>query len=215
MKISVLTPTIRPEGLKITQEGLSKQTLTDFEWLVEVGIPGNGHDLNRAYNRMLKRAKGDLIVSLQDFIKVRPDYLERFWDAHVKEPKTFFTSPVGKVDNLAFEPPARWDWRAHKLTPGMQSNTWEIDSGCAPKEALFAVGGFDERLDEWWSFDNVSVGIRADYLGYKFSNLFDNPTLAYDHDAFMEHPFRKDFRPARVKMLFEEYEANPKLPYLT
>ena len=26
-------------------------------------------------------------------------------------------------------------------------------------------------------------------------NVFDNPAIAYDHDAFSEHPFRKDFNP--------------------
>jgi hypothetical protein len=52
------------------------------------------------------------------------------------------------------------------------------DSGCAPLTALYAVGGFDEELDKWWSFDNYSVGKRADLLGYKFMNLFNNPGIA-------------------------------------
>ena len=34
MKISVITPSIRPEGLKILQECLAQQTFKDFEWLV-------------------------------------------------------------------------------------------------------------------------------------------------------------------------------------
>jgi hypothetical protein len=73
MKISVLTPSIRPQGLAITQQCLTEQTFTDFEWLTEIGLPNRGHDLNSAYNRMLKRANGELVVSLQDYIKVRPE----------------------------------------------------------------------------------------------------------------------------------------------
>src|ERR1035437_8527622 len=84
MKISVITPSIRCEGLKIVQQSLEKQTFQDFEWLTEIGIPGRGHDLNAAYNRMLRRAKGELIVSLQDFIKAPPQYLQKFWDAYQK-----------------------------------------------------------------------------------------------------------------------------------
>lgn len=212
MRISVVTPSIRPEGLKVTQMCLQGQSFTDFEWLVDIGIPPK-HDLNASYNRMLRRAQGTLIVSLQDYIKVPPDYLQRMWSAHILNPDTFITAPVGKVNNLDFDPPARWDWRAYEdAKPDWKC--WEIDSGAAPKEALYAVGGFDEELDKWWSFDNYSVGRRAHLAGYKFMNLFSNPAIAYDHDAFIKHPFRERFRPALVNLRVDEYEENYKLPYL-
>lgn len=211
-KISVLTPSIRPEGLAITRKSLIEQTFKDFEWLVEINVTDN-HDLNSAYNRMLRRAKGELIVSLQDYIKVPPDYLQHFWEAYKANPNTFITAPVGKVDNLDFKSPAKWDWRAYEdAKPDWKC--WEIDSGCAPKSALFDVGGFDEELDKWWSFDNYSVGKRADLLGYKFMNLFNNPGIAYDHDVFIPHPFRDKFRPKLVELRMMSYEENPRLNYL-
>lgn len=218
MKISVLTPSIRPKGLEITQQSLKEQTFDSFEWLIEINYSGT-HDLNASYNRMLKRAKGELIVSLQDYIKVAPSYLQKMWDAYKDNPNTFFTAPVGKVENLDFKPPAKWDWRAYtdgkneKYMPA-QWDCWEIDSGACPKDLIFAIGGFDEELDKDWSCDNLNVGKRASLAGYKFMNIFGNPAIAYDHDAFITHPFRKNFKPIFNDMRMKEFEKGLKIDYL-
>lgn len=193
-KISVITVSIRPKGLEITQKGLALQSFQDFEWLQEISIPEKGHDLNAAYNRALRRAKGTLVVSLQDYIKITPQYLEKFWKAYEKDPKSLFTAPVGKVDNLEYTGSPKWDWRAFEDAKPKWMH-WEIDSGAAPLAILKEIGGFDEELDGKWSCDNLSVGWRAHLAGYTFKNIFDNPSIAYDHDAFIEHPFRKDFNP--------------------
>jgi len=221
--ISVVSPSIRPEGLKIVKESLEKQTFpcNSFEWLVELGIQSQGHTLNQAYNRMIKRAKGELIVSVQDYMKLTPDYLQKFWDAYQKEPRTFFTAPVGKVDNLEYTGSPRWDWRAFSddiNESGMRDcrwDNWEIDSGCAPKSALFEIGGFDEELDANWSCDNVNVGCRAELAGYKFKNLFINPSIVYDHDAYIEHPFRSKFKPIFNNMRMDEFRQGLKIDYLS
>lgn len=210
--ISVITPTIRPEGLKIVQECLKQQTFKDFEWLVEVGTPPK-HDLNAAFNRMLKRAKGELIVFYQDYIKVRPDYLEKFWQAYQENPKTFFTAPVGKVKELDYSGEIAWDWRAY-ADAKCDWRTWEIDSGAAPLSALQEIGGFDEELDEYWSSDNVNAGCRADLAGYEFKNLLLNPALAYDHDAFIKHPFRERFKPDFNNQRMDEFRMGLKINYL-
>lgn len=218
MKISVITPTIRPEGLKVIQESLQRQTLTDFEWLVEVGIPGKGHDLNAAFNRMLKRAKGELIVFYEDYTKILDDGLERFWRSYQEHPDTFFTSPLGKVSNWNEEPMG--DWRSNKQSNDQQDytdcywNTWEIDWGAAPKDALFAIGGFDEELDKYWSCDNVNVGCRADLAGYKFKCLFTNPAVAYDHDKHMNHPFRQKFHPSFNNERMDQFRRGLRVNYL-
>lgn len=211
MKISVLTPSIRPEGLKVLQQSLATQTFSDFEWLVEIGIPERGHDLNHAYNRMLKRSRGDMIVSVQDFIKAPPDYLEKWWKAF--DPQTFLTAPVGKVDNLDFKGPAKWDWRAYEDAKP-EWNMWEIDSGAAPRAALFEIGGFDEELDNYWSCDNLNVGKRAQLAGYKFAHVFSNPVLVYDHDAFLPHPFRKAWQPLFNDARMRSFEMGEKINYL-
>lgn len=196
MKISVLTPTIRPAGLEIVRKCLMEQAFQDFEWLVEVGH--GRHDLNAAYNRMLRRAKGELIVSVQDFIKCPPDYLGKWWAAYQKYQNTFMTAPVGKVDNLDYTGEIHWDWRAFRMNDvdtvrECEWDCWEIDSAAAPLEALKAIGGFDEKIDGYWSSDNVNVGKRASLAGYEFKCIFDNPVVVFDHDAHIPHPFRKDF----------------------
>lgn len=218
MKISVITTSIRPQGLEITRKCLLEQTFKDYEWIVELNWTGS-HDLNRAYNKALKRCKGELIVSLQDFIKVRPDYLQKWWDTYQKYPNSLITAPVGKTDQLDYSGDVRWDWRAYRMNDmdtvrDCKWDCWEIDNGAAPLKILKDVGGFDEELDKWWSSDNVSVGKRAHLLGYTFKCLFDNPGIAFDHDAFLEHPFRGKERPALVNLRMDEYEKNPRLNYL-
>jgi hypothetical protein len=193
MSVTVITPSIRPKGLEIVQNSLSKQTMQDFEWLTEVGIPEKGHDLNESYNKMLKRAKGELIVFYQDWIKIPKDGLEKFWEAYKDEPK-FYTAPVGKVKNKDFTGEPEWDWRNHPES-NMDWKRWEIDWGAAPLEALKDIGGFDEALDQYWSFDNVNTGLRAREGGYEFGIIRNNKAIAYDHDEFNDHPFRSRYNP--------------------
>ena len=144
MKITVITPTIRPRGLEVVRQSLIAQTFKDFEWLVDVNWTGQ-HDLNKSYNRLIKMAKGELLVSLQDYIKIEPEALQQLWEAYKEDEKTFFTCPVGKVNNLDYEGEPKWDWRMSENAQ-MDWRMWEIDFGACPREALFAIGGFDEEL---------------------------------------------------------------------
>lgn len=216
VKISVITVSIRPKGLEITQKSLLEQNFPfdEFEWLQEISIPPKcNYDINKAYNRALRRAKGELIVSLQDYIKVTPDYLEKFWKAYQENPKTFFTAPVGKVKNEDYSGSPIWDWRAYaKTEPNWKC--WEIDSGSAPLVALKEIGGFDETLDGGWSCDNLNVMYRAYLAGYKVMNVWDNPGVAYDHDAFIPNPFRDRFNPKYNNMRMDQFTAGLKIDYL-
>jgi hypothetical protein len=218
MKISVVTPTIRPEGLEVMKKCLEEQTMQDFEWLVEVGLTNRGHDLNQAFNKMIRRAKGELIVFYEDFTKIKSDGLERFWKAYQEHPDTLFTAPLGKVDTWADAP--RWDWRAWTNGPvegdytDCRWQTCELDWGAIPKAILYDIGGFDEELDKHWSCDNVNVGKRADLAGYKFKCLFTNPAVAIDHDKIMAHPFRDKFKPAFNNERMMLFEAGLKIDYL-
>jgi len=200
-----MTPTIRPKGLKRVQESLENQTFDNFEWLVEVGLTNtDGSDLNAAYNRMIRRAEGELVVSVQDYIKIPEDGLERFWRAY-KENEKFYTAPVGKIVYEDGEP--SWDWR-ESSTASVDWRKWEIDYGAAPLEVLKDIGGFDERLDHCWGFDNVNVGLRAKQAGYEFDHLPDNKAIAIDHDANMKHPHRDKRNPGLHKRLLNNIRRN-------
>lgn len=209
MKISVITPTIRPEGLVVLANSLKKQTLKDFEWLVDINISGKP-DFNQAMNRMLRRSQGELIVSIQDFIQIPEDGLEQFWVAYKDNPNTFFTAPVGKtLDWQTIE----YDWRKDRVD---QCNwmEWEIDYGCASYEALQAIGGFDEELDTQWGFDNVNIGLRAEIGGYVFKNLPNNCATAYDHNRKIDHPFLKLRDPDFHNQRLDEFRRGHTVHYI-
>lgn len=184
-KISVLSLSIRPKGLEITRESLLKQKFRDFEWLTEINCTGEP-DFNGAMNRLVSRAKGELIVSLQDYIKVPPEGLQSFWDAY-KDGGEFMTAPVGQCGTEKYTNP-KWDWRKH--TDKCEWNGWEIDWGACPTKLLKEIGGFDERLDGAFGMDNVIVGKKAEKAGFKFSCVKDNQVLGFDHARGSEHEFK-------------------------
>ena len=183
-KISVLTPSIRGDMLRITQQCLERQTFTDFEWLVEIGLRNRGFTLPSDLNKMLRRAKGHRIVMLQDCIRIDNDALERI--SVLKN--DLWTFPVGQVMRYGDEP--EWDWRTTNdgALPG--PHYWETDFACAPTEAFFDVGGYDEEFNKGWSWDNVEIArrmYRAGYTGYCDSTTRG---VALKHDSLEEHPFR-------------------------
>jgi len=105
MKISVITPSIRPQGLEIVANALKKQDFKDFEWIIcapqhlKVGIEnalrdtipyffignpplkkGQFWDLNYSYNRMIEKSNNNIIISWQDNIWAKPDALSKFFE---------------------------------------------------------------------------------------------------------------------------------------
>jgi hypothetical protein len=220
MKISVITPTIRPESLSVMRDCLKQQTFKDFEWLVDINVTGQ-HDLNNSFNKLIRRSNGELVVFYEDYTKIPPNALEKWWKAYQEHPNVCWTAPLGKVKSLDFTGDVRWDWRAwvndNKVEDYRPSGwqTCELDWGAIPRKVLYEIGGFDERLDQWWSCDNLSLGKRAYLKGYEFKNFFANPALAYDHDAFIEHPFRSRYNPKEVNEIMASYTPETKLPYLS
>lgn len=185
-KLTIITPTIRPEFLNITQDTLERQTFQDFEWLVEVGLKNRGYGLSKDLNTMIKRAKGEQIVMLQDCIRIEEDALEKMV---ALDKQHFYTFPVGKVKDWEAMP--SWDWRKSPEKKDIPPHYWEADFALAPKEAFMKIGGYDETFDEGWSWENVEVAWRAYYAGYSF---FVEPTIvsvALDHDKIKEHPYRE------------------------
>lgn len=187
MRFSIITPTIRPEFLNITQECLENQTFQDFEWLVECGLRNKGFTLSQDLNKMLKRAKGEIVVMLQDCIKVEPDFLEKI-NALEDLENTFYTFPIGKIIKEDDEP--KWDWRHFFDVRDIQPQEWEADLATAPLKAFKDIGGYDERYDEGWSWENCGVAYRANYLNYKFKVVPQIEGIAIDHDAIRINPFR-------------------------
>lgn len=177
--ISVITPSIRPQYLHITQKCLEEQTDQDFEWLVDVGLKNRGFTLPRDWNSLLRRAKGERVFILQDCISIPPDAIAKIRNLDLE--KKAYTFPISKA--------GVYDWRKaeeKKLTP----NEWEADLAYAPLSMFYDVGGFDEEFCNGWSWENVELAWRAEAAGYSFYNSHVIEGTAVDHDAELLHPFR-------------------------
>jgi hypothetical protein len=215
MKISVLTPSIRAEGLKVVELTLLSSTFTDFEWLYRLSVPGGKPDLCHVYNDMMREAKGELIVSLQDYTRIQPDGLQRFWDKYQKYPDSAFTAPLGKTIDWG---EVAWDWRKScKEDDIIKFYQWEADYASCPAKFIREVGGWDEDYDSGWSYDNVDLAARMEKVGLKFRVDPINHAVAWDHDKFISHPFRskKSNADLWVGKQREIESGIVKLPYLS
>lgn len=189
-KITVITPSIRPDGLKVTYNTLRPQTFQDFEWLTRLSIPGEKSDLCYQMNRALEEARGELIVFLQDYIEIDKDALQRIWDKYQAEPNVCWTMPVGKKD-LDNPGKVNWDWRSYwEHKDEITFERWEIDWGAAPAKA-FEAERFDVAYDEGFGWENVDLAYRLEKNGWKFKVDRDNKAEAIDHDKMFAHPYKK------------------------
>lgn len=209
MKVSIITPTIRPEGLDIIDKSLKKQTFQDFEWLVgsnfDPGISrakwipdnftGGFWTLNRIYNSLIKSSSGDIIISWQDNIFCPPDTLQKFVDNLERCGKQAIISGVG--DQYASV--NKWGKPQIKIWSDPRKTTkygtyyectfpdieWNL---CALfKSALEDIGGFDSDLDfRGFGMDGYQVNERLDKLGYKFylDQTLESYTVRHDRGDY-------------------------------
>jgi len=200
--ISVITPTIRKDRLAIVRKALKQQEHKDFEWLIgspfdpkikeakwiKDNFKGGFWTLNRIYNKLIKNSKADLIVSWQDSIWARPDALSKFW-FHFQndEPKTLITGIGDQYADDTWsvrvwaDPRRRTDFGS--FYPCMWTDIeWNFCS--VPKQALYDVGGFDEKMDFLgFGMDGYSVNNRIAALkaGYDFKIDQTNETFTVQH----------------------------------
>ena len=172
MKVSVIIPSIRDTSLN--EKCLKRQTFKDFEVIITRPIGEKPKDLfytlNRDYNRAIKQAKGELIISYQDMIEIKPDCLERFWKHYKIKPQAI----VGAVGDQysTFDPPIKvWVDPRKRLDQGTFYECLEVDveyTLCSiPKKALFDVGGFDEYFDHYAALSEKELNARIYKAGYK------------------------------------------------
>lgn len=205
MKVSIITPSVRPEALIIVAMALKKQTFKDFEWLVGASfnfeIPGakwikddfegGQWSLNRTYNKLIREASGEIIISLQDSIYLPPDSVEKFVDKLEKCGKQSLITAsghqyarlnkYGKPELQVWVDPRRRSDLGSFYEVFPQDCEWNV---CAfYKDALLDVGGFDEEMDfRCRGVDAFAVNQRLDALGYKFFIDHDNESFTLRHD---------------------------------
>lgn len=190
VKITCITPSIRPDGLKVVHDTLAKQTFKDFEWLPRLSIAGPKSDLCYQMNQALKEAKGELIVFLQDYIDIGENGLLQMWLRYQEAPRTGWTAPVGKYTDE--NDVVQWDWRPHwEAEKEMEFHRFEIDWACISRKAYEEVGGFDEDFDRGFGWENVEWAYRLHHKGWQFRCDPDNQAIAFDHDKTFPHPYKK------------------------
>lgn len=181
VKVSIITPTIRKDGLEIVKKSLDNQKFKEFEWIIvspfdpDMGIwvkddlKGGFWSLNRAYNKGISEAKGELIVSWQDYTWADEKTLDKFWYCYELEPDTLVSAVGDKYEDDTWNNKTWSDPRKRndlgKFYPCYPSDIeWNLCS--CPKEAILKVGGFDEQLDFMgFGMDAYSVNERIEALG--------------------------------------------------
>lgn len=133
--ISVLTPTIRPEGLKMVARCLRRQDFTDWEWIVVapkemdieiekalVNYPqptilaepdkraGDFYNLNKGWNMAYSKAQGELIVNIVDYIWFEPDTLTRLWNHYQANLKGLISSVGDQYERESDGKPINTVW---------------------------------------------------------------------------------------------------------
>lgn len=175
--ISVISCTNRPpDALELVERSLKRQTFKDWEWIVQrpEGERPKGlvWTLNRDYNTAIKKSKGDLIISWQDWTYAKPDTLEKFWTHYQQEPKTLVTAVGNKYSDdtwivKTWQDPRERDDQGTFY--GCYPTDIEGNLASIPRQALYDVGGFDEEMDKYYGMDCYNVFQRINkFGGYDF-----------------------------------------------
>lgn len=174
---SVLTVSKREGWEWGAEESIQRQTVKPDKWVVVTETncliaktpsvvlfappqtkPSN---LNASLNEGLRHIDTDYVIFYQDFIDLPPDCFEKLLS--LANEHTFVTTCTPNYDNSD-------DGRylgADRPRPCAPAD-WEANVAIAPMKIIRLLGGFDERLDEGWSWDNVLLAEKAAMLGCKF-----------------------------------------------
>lgn len=197
-KVSVLTVSKRGGWEALAERCLKSQTYKDFEWVIitedtyshsslqswgatrvtHLMAPtkkfGNFSNLSSSNNKGLRHCTGEYVVFCQDFIDLPANCLEKL--VALAKPDTFVTTLTRNPEGEAEDERYSWDDGVRACLP----QEWEENVGLAPLAILKELGGYDERYDVGWAWNNCNVAERAEMLGCKF--LLDEsnrPQLIY------------------------------------
>lgn len=197
-RISVVMVTNRNGAIAYLAEQLKKQTFRDFELIVandsedEEDVPvwnvfkprpkteGDVWNFNKAYNDCLTKVTGELVVFIQDFIHLKANCLERFWEVYELYPEALITAPGHKAKD-GIEGISEVDERALG-EPGLSPGNWtlfELNCASCPTKLLIP---FNEEMDtvyagseKVWSRQinkpiyidrsNIHIGLSQEFCG--------------------------------------------------
>lgn len=221
-QVSVVSCSVRPEGLKLVEKALKRQTFKDWEWIQQgksrENRAGEYWTIYTDYNEAVKKAKGELIISIQDHTFFKPDALQKFWQHYQDDKKSIISGVGNKYSDDTFtvmtwkDPRQRDDYGSfYQCMP--EDLEWNFLA--IPKEAIYAVGGFDEYFNAYSSLCGLDVIMRLDILGgYKFYLDQTNITYSTEHGRMKDWDKFTPFNGVWQKRLQEYRVAKFKLDYL-
>lgn len=213
-KISIITPTIRENGMAMLRESLLKQTLpkSDWEWIVcspfrydycDKWIPdppkneGDLYGYHKAINELIKVAEGELIICVNDMTALFPDVLEKFWKHFQEDPMKIYCGLGNpEVKEEAKEYGQKWlDIRWNYISQPIQAtNLINFDTALSgiPKKALDVIGypAIDPVYDQYACWGDREMLVNVMKQGYR---LFIDSTINFDGFTHMGHPEMKDW----------------------
>lgn len=137
--------------------------LPHFKWIVTEHAPEKirASNLNASLNAGLRKVTADYVIFYQDFIDLPRDCFKKLME--LADERTFVTTATINDDG---SDDARYTGAdsVRKIRP----EQWEANVSIAPMKVLRELGGFEEALDDGWSWDNVLVAQKAATLGCKF-----------------------------------------------
>lgn len=232
MRVSVIIPTIRYGGLDITFKGLGNQVFKDFELIIIDDVPksrkrevsnyAKQYDIAVKYlrskpphwkaNKMISNARntglihaeGELIVFIDDYIYVKPEFLHKHVSLY-KESKCAYTL-MGQLVNIRYCKPedrpediSKIPVKTLKRTQGGDEVPWEdfrVKTGrreahwgwfwtcnaSAPLDKIIEINGFDEEYDGGTAGEDMDLGMRLSRMGCRFIYNPGCKVWHMDHD---------------------------------
>lgn len=167
MKISVVTPTCRPEGIPILEKCLKRQTFQDFEWVivcptkcidsiernmgdlnVDITIleeppkrDGDYYSINKAWNHAFKEAQGELIVNIVDWLWFPPDVLDKLWFYYQNDSKRCVTCVGHQYNEMVNGKPENQVWTDPRVRLD-QGSFYEV----GPREMELCLASFPKQM---------------------------------------------------------------------
>lgn len=207
MSFDVLTATKRLGWLPIAVKSLSIQTVKPTKWIIvtedkdelmdEFRSSGLGNplpwggisievyqapeqtqlsNLNASLNAGLRHIYMEkYVIFYQDFIELKEDCFEKLLE--LADKRTFVTTCTPNYDGSDDS-----RYTGVDLPRSCRPEEWEANVSIAPMGVIRDLGGFDERLDNGWSWDNALLARKAAMLGAKFICDESNRPKLYPHE---------------------------------
>jgi hypothetical protein len=244
MRLAVFSPTYRPGGLDVLEASLMRQSFKDFIWIVgdqrfakryitweEIQkrvdfeimwssspiMDGNKRNLCELYNGaadFVVRNNIDMLVSLQDYIYLPEDGLEKFVSVNKLFPNDLLTGvthisrdpfPNKIVDlegsyTIFAEPytdkPKHLSWKDVRVSElyivgddilPVQTGHWEANWAAVPKNILEAGIRWDSAYDKGIAYENMDFAQQANKnLGAKVILDKTNVAISLPHKDYFE-----------------------------